>query len=94
MIVKLREVFKTSSLQSGNRYRVRDIFINPEHVVYVRHNDDMPKRLNEGLVDGVKRGKEFCTVSLSRGTGGTDIIVLGSLEEVNTAISKRELLHG
>jgi len=92
MIVKLKEIFRNATT-TGKRYRTRDIFINPEHVVYVRSNDDMVRRLNEGLIEGAT-GDNFCTISLSRGAGGTDIIVLGSLEEINRTISKREILHG
>jgi len=98
MIVKLKEVYRdvspTASPMLKMRYETRDIFINPEHVIYVRKNPSMSKRLSEGLINGLEE-VEFCTISVSRGSSGTDIIVVGTLDEVNKKLSKgAEVLYG
>ena len=99
MIIKLREIYRdvtsTSSPQSRMRYRARDIFINSKHIIYVRKNTDMNKRLVEGLLDS-DTGESFCTISLSRGSSGTDIIVVGSLEELNKKfnLASKEMIYG
>jgi hypothetical protein len=99
MIIKLKEVYKASSLttsQAANmKYRVRDIFINTEHIIYIRQNLSMLKRLEEGLVDDTAPQSEFCTISLSRGQAGTDIIVVGAIDELNDRlVDGPGMLHG
>tara|TARA_B100000214_G_scaffold375569_1_gene362765 strand:+ start:11830 stop:12126 length:297 start_codon:yes stop_codon:yes gene_type:complete len=98
MIVKLKEVYRnvspTASPINKMKYTLRDIFINPEHVIYIRQNPSMSKRLAEGMIDGISTVEEFCTISLSRGQSGTDIIVVGNVEEVNDMLAGKALLHG
>ena len=98
MIVKLREVYRdktsTSVPMAALKYKFRDIFINPEHVIYIRQNSSMPRRLAEGLVEGADSMTEFCTISLSRGQSGTDVVVAGSIEEINDKLVGKEILHG
>ena len=99
MIVKLKEVFRdisaTTTPQSRMNYKTRDIFINSKHIIYVRKNADMNKRLVEGLLDS-DAGSDFCTISMSRGNTGVDIVVVGSLEEINNKLelTSREMIYG
>jgi len=102
MILKLKEVFRDKNPSKfptqRMRYSLRDIFVNTEHIIFIRPNDHMLQMLSEGLIDGVSKGTsgEFCTLSLARGNSGVDVTVFGSLEEINKQIntSKREVLHG
>jgi hypothetical protein len=100
MIIKLKEVYKnsssTASPMSKMKYYVRDIFVNPEHIIYIRQNPSMLKRLQEGLVVGTPPVTEFCTISLSRGQSGTDIVVVGNIEELNERLLNDQagMLHG
>ena len=98
MIVKLKEVYRnispTASPLNKMKYTLRDIFINPEHVIYIRQNPSMSKRLAEGMVDGVNTAEEFCTISLSRGQSGTDIIVVGNVDEINDKLAGKGLMRG
>ena len=99
MIIKLKEVYRnnssTASPMAKMRYHLRDIFINPEHIIYIRQNPSMLRRLEEGLVDDTSPTSEFCTISLSRGQAGTDIVVVGNIDELNERLrGKAELLHG
>ena len=100
MIIKLREVYKNSSTTASPmakmKYHLRDIFINPEHIIYIRQNPSMLKRLQEGLVVGTLPTSEFCTISLSKGQAGTDIVVVGNIEELNERLLADQpgVLHG
>ena len=102
MILKLREVYRdktpSSSPTQRMRFSLRDIFVNTEHIIFIRPNESMSQMLSEGLVNGISRSAngEFCTISLARGNNGGDVTVFGSLEEINKQIntSKREVLHG
>jgi len=98
MIVKFEEVYRSSTSgvthQDRIRYRTRDIVINPEHIVCIRPNTEMSTRLSEGLISEVSPGASFCTVSLNRGQAGTDVVVVGTLDELNIKIKERKLLNG
>jgi hypothetical protein len=100
MIVKLKEVYRnnspTASPINKMKYTLRDIFVNPEHIIYIRQNPSMSKRLEEGMIDGIgnKNTEEFCTISLSRGQLGTDIVVVGNVDEINDRLAGKGLLHG
>jgi|ETNvirenome_6_85_1030632.scaffolds.fasta_scaffold00889_26 hypothetical protein len=102
MILKLKEVYRDKRMSNSPtqrmRYSMRDIFVNAELIVFIRPNENMSQILSEGLIDGVPTASdaEFCTISLARGSGGVDVTVYGSLEEINKKINtnKREVLHG
>jgi len=98
MIIKLKEVYKRNSTASNPldrvKYKIREIFINPEHIVCIRPNTEMRSRLSEGLITEAPPTTNFCTISLNRGQSGTDIVVVGTLDELNTKIEERQVLHG
>ena len=98
MIIKFKEVYRNSSTATSPAdrmtYRTREIVINPEHIVCIRPNSDMSNRLSEGLVNDVSPNTSFCTISLNRGQAGSDIVVVGTLDELNKRIKERKLLHG
>ncbi len=102
MVIKLQEVYRSSTSTSRGsptdrmRWKVREIFVNPEHIVYARPSAEMSMRLTEGLIDGVSSDQRgFCILSLNRGNSGTDITVVGTLEEIENRISKeRQILYG
>ena len=99
MILKMREVYRSQSLSSSPtqrmRFVTRDVFINTEHIVFIRPNAEMSGFLAEGLIDDVGPADEaFCTISLSRGSSGVDITVVGSTDEINEKINRKGVLHG
>jgi hypothetical protein len=102
MILKLKEVYRDKGVSNSPtqrmRYSLRDIFVNTEHIIFIRPDENMSKILSEGLINGIPSSTsgEFCTVSLARGSNGVDVTVYGSLEELNERIntSKRGILHG
>ena len=100
MIVKLQEVYRNTSMSNrktpGPTWSTREVFINTEHIVLIRPNSDMSRRLNEGLIEGLTGGSQFCTVSINKGQAGTDITVVGSVVELEKTVkkTKREILNG
>ncbi len=98
MIIIFKEIYKNETFrhhaQERKRYGVREIVINLEHIVCIRPNTDMNSRLSEGLIAGAPPNASFCTISLNRGQSGTDIVVVGTLEELNKKIKERKVLHG
>ena len=90
MLVKLTEVCGTGAVTTGRRYSLREVFVNPEHVVMVREEHQM-KSLNEQgmLTEGLSKDHRFSKITIDKGTTGTDIVVIGDPNTVETALNKR-----
>lgn len=93
MLVKLTEVCGTGAVTSGRKYSLREVFVNPEHVVMVREEHQM-KNLNEQgmLTEGLSRDHRFSKITIDKGTTGTDIVVIGDPNTVETALNKRSYI--
>ena len=46
MLIRLTEVHRNTSLTTKNEYMLREVFVNPEHVVMIREDARM-QTLNE-----------------------------------------------
>jgi len=90
MLVKLTEVCGTGAVTTGRRYSLREVFVNPEHVVMVREEHQM-KNLNEQgmLTEGLDKQHRFSKITIDKGTTGTEIIVIGDPNTVETALNQR-----
>ena len=98
MIVKLVEVFENKKFtQEARRYSVREVFVNPDHVVCLRSEPNYGKLLQEGaLPEGLDNRQEFTRVHMSRGQLGLDIIVVGSPSSIEDKLgrSQKQVLRG
>ena len=90
MLVKLTEVCGTGAVTTGRRYSLREVFVNPEHVVMVREEHQI-KNLNEQgmLTEGLDKQHRFSKITIDKGTTGTEIVVIGDPVAVETALNKR-----
>ena len=96
MLVKLTEVCSNGAVTTDRRYSLREIFVNPEHVVMIREEKKM-RELNENgrLPSGLDVAHQFSKLTINRGQAGTEIIVVGAPDVVETALkSNRQLLRG
>jgi hypothetical protein len=92
-MVKLVEIVQTFKEQ----YKLRELFINPAHVVFLREDTAMQSRLTEGkLPEGLDTRQSFTKVQVHNGTTGSEFIVVGSphLIEGKLKGDSKELLHG
>jgi hypothetical protein len=98
MIIKLVEVFENKKFsQEAKRYSVREVFVNPDHVVCLRSEPNYGKLLREGIMpEGLDNRQEFTRVHMSRGQLGLDIIVVGSPSSIEDKLesSKKQMLRG
>ena len=103
MLVTLTEVAentKSRSIGSAERtkvYTLREILVNPSHVVCLREDGSMNRLLAEGhLPEGLDVRQRFTRVFLERGQSGIDLVVVGSPEQVRQSIHEngKELLKG
>ena len=103
MLVTLVEVVKqrrqySNSAEAKKAYSLREVTVNPNHVVCLREDHGMLKMLSEGyLPEGMDSRQQFTRLYLDRGQSGIDITVVGSVQTVKASLgvdSDREVLHG
>jgi hypothetical protein len=95
-LVKFTEVCHNNTLTTKQDYSLREIFVNPEHVVMIREEARM-KNLNEqGLLPaGLNSEHQFTKLTINRGHTGTEIIVVGSPNVIEGDLSQqKKLLRG
>tara|TARA_Y100000593_G_scaffold89356_2_gene173444 strand:- start:747 stop:1040 length:294 start_codon:yes stop_codon:yes gene_type:complete len=95
-LVKLTEVCHNTTLTTQQGYTLREVYVNPEHVVMIREEARM-RRLNEqgSLPPELSQDHRFTKLTINRGHTGTEIVVVGSPTVVeNTLNSSATLLKG
>ena len=100
MVVRLVEIYQDLGRLgdfSGKSYKLREVFINPEHVVCLRAEVRLKTLLKEGdLPEGLDKRQEFTRVYMNRGQLGLDVVVVGCPHTVEEKINKAKkiLLKG
>tara|TARA_Y100000592_G_C5391482_1_gene278467 strand:- start:467 stop:757 length:291 start_codon:yes stop_codon:yes gene_type:complete len=96
MLVRLTEVCNTGAVTNNAQYSLREVYINPEHVVMVREEQRL-KQINEQnrLVDGLDSDHRFSKLTIDKGHTGTEIVVVGAPDAIENILKKqRQLLRG
>ena len=96
MLVKLTEVCNNGAVTTNKLYSLREVFVNPEHVVMIREEKRM-KELNESgkVASGLDSAHQFSKLTINRGQTGTEIVVVGSPELIETTLNNnKQLLRG
>tara|TARA_B100000424_G_C22930388_1_gene494947 strand:- start:1654 stop:1968 length:315 start_codon:yes stop_codon:yes gene_type:complete len=97
-VVQLKSNYsQTAENKTGPSYSLREVTVNPSHVVCLREDSTMSQRLAEGrLPKDMDDRQRFTKVYLDRGQSGLDLTVVGSLTQIKESlgINKKELLHG
>ena len=97
MLIKFTEVATNGTYTTSQEYILREVFVNPEHVVMIREEKRM-KQLNEqgNIHSGLDPAHGFSKLTINRGHTGTEIVVVGSPEIVETQLNKekRKILRG
>lgn len=91
MLVRLTEVFEISS---QNKYSVREVSVNPEHVVALRHDPIAKSALFEGrMPDGLSGEADFTRIYLN--TGNLNVVVVGTPAMIEEKLkTNRRVLKG
>lgn len=85
MLVKLIEVYSKNTYASNTEGKVeefslREVFVNPEHIVCMRENDNLKIRLSETpLGKDIHPAEGFTKLYINRGQSGLDLDVVGDL---------------
>jgi hypothetical protein len=91
MLVRLTEVYE---IPSEARFGLREVSINPEHIVAVRQDFAAISALKEGrMPEGLSNAAQFSRIYLN--TSNLNIVVVGSPELIEEkARSNRRVLKG
>ena len=96
-LVKLTEVCHNNTLTTQQDYTLREVFVNPEHVVMIRE-DKRIRELNEQgkLHFDLHAEHTFSKLTINRGHTGTEIVVVGAPHTVEKTLnkSKKQTIKG
>jgi hypothetical protein len=78
------------------RFDLREVFVNPRHVVSLREDGQTSKALNEGkLPEGMDPRQTFTKLTLDKGTVGLELTIVGSPAVVESKLKQqRQVLNG
>ena len=97
MLIKLTEICSAGAFTTNQKFTLREILVNPEHVVMIREEQGMQK-LNEtgDISPGLDPDHRFSKLTINRGQTGTEIIVVGAPEIIEKQLnsSSKQLLRG
>jgi len=100
MLVKLTEVCggNPTFIALRDQFTLKEVFVNPEHVVMVREEARMRQLNEQGLLpEGLDTNHRFSKLTINRGHTGTEIVVVGAPEMVETELNlskNKQLLKG
>jgi len=97
MLVRLTEVCANGAVTTPNSYMLREVFINPEHVIMIREEKRIQELNERGMLsDGLDANHRFSKLTINRGHTGTEIVVVGAPDLVETKLQKtsKQLLRG
>ena len=97
MLVRLTEICQNNMLTSKKQaYTLREVFINPEHVVLIREEARMQQLKEQGaLPDDLNEGHRFTKLTINRGHTGTEIVVVGAPDMIEKSLNQnKKLIRG
>ena len=95
-IVKFVEISRELNLAEAKDYKLREVYINPEHVVMLREDAHTSRLLQEKrLPKDLDDRQRFTRLTMQRGSSGTEEVVVGSPDVVrDTLFQNKQLLRG
>jgi hypothetical protein len=85
MLVKLTEAIHDPST---NRYSLREVMVDSNHVVAVRQDPTMASALHEGRIsDGLSAQTQFSRLYVGGGQYGLNLLVVGSPDLIQEKLS-------
>lgn len=96
MLVKLIEVVSNGALTTGIKYSLREVMVNPEHVIMVREDHQMVTLNEQGvIVADLNEHHTFSKITINRGQNGSEIIVVGAPSIIEKQLNcTQQLLRG
>ena len=92
MLVKLIEIYNKRTFASNTdgkveEYSLREVFVNPEHVVCLRENDSLKTRLSDTVLGKeIHPAESYTKIYINRGQSGLDLDVVGNLSSIQNKL--------
>ena len=97
MLVRLTEICQNNMLTNKkNAYTLREVFINPEHVIMIREEARMEQLKEQGVLpENLNDGHRFTKLTINRGHTGTEIVVVGAPDIIEKSLNQnKKLIRG
>jgi|TARA_Y100000310_G_scaffold317464_1_gene370376 hypothetical protein len=98
MLIKLTEVRINGTYTTSQDYMLREIFVNPDHVIMIREESRLRQLNEQGRIHkDLNPNHKFSKLTINRGNTGTEIVVVGAPNMIETILNKntkKELLKG
>ena len=97
MLIKLTEVCTNGTYTTNQQYTLREVFVNPEHVVMIREEIRLRQLNEQGQIDSdLSPHHLFTKLTINRGHTGTEIVVVGAPDVIESQLNKnsKQLLRG
>ncbi len=88
-MIKLVEVVKDIG-----RISLRDVFVNPKHVVYLREDNMTRNYVNENKNSNFDANQSFTKLFIQNGSGGTEFVVVWDPSLIESKLKGKTLLNG
>tara|TARA_R110000824_G_scaffold11622_14_gene51001 strand:+ start:20232 stop:20504 length:273 start_codon:yes stop_codon:yes gene_type:complete len=90
-MVRLVEIIKQL-----DEYQLREVFVNPRHVIALREDNYMKQNLSEGkLPENLDNRQSFTKLTLDKGTVGLELTVVGTPALVESKLKdEKRVLNG
>ena len=97
-MIRLVEIYREKDFGVNNGYRIRQVYINPSHVVCMYDDPSMMRNLREGyLPEDLDKRQTFTRLHLNQGQSVRQMTVVGSVditsEKLGLSQDNRKLLH-
>jgi hypothetical protein len=95
-VIKFIEISRELNITENKDYKLREVYINPEHVVFMREDHNTLRLLQEQqLPDDLDQRQRFTRIILNKGTNGQELVVVGNPEMTEQKLfSNKQLLRG
>ena len=103
MIAKLIEIYEdktvsfSTSKDGSKKYSLREIYVNPKHVVLLRPNLQFEKESNKIIMpEGLHPAQKYTIIYINKGQSGLEITAVGdpSAIEEKLALDNKKVLKG
>tara|TARA_R110000744_G_scaffold370517_3_gene481119 strand:+ start:779 stop:1072 length:294 start_codon:yes stop_codon:yes gene_type:complete len=95
MLIKLIEIYNKKTYTStsngkAEEFSLREVFVNPEHVVCMRENDALKNKLSEAEIGKeIHPAEGFTKLYINRGQSGIDLDVVGDVSVIQSKLLGR-----
>ena len=97
VLVRFTEICNNGVTSTQQTYILREVLVNPEHVIMIREEPRMQRLNEQGLLhEKLDVNHRFSKLTMNRGQTGTEIVVVGAPGIIENTLNNnsKQLLKG